>query len=217
DINLEGAKAVVQEIEAKGGTAIAVKTDITSQADVENLVDTAVETFGTVDVLVNNAGIMDNMEPAGDITDSKWEQVFAVNITGVMRTTRKVIPIFLKRKKGVIGNIASAGGLQGCRAGAIYTSSKFAVVGFTRNTGFMYADEGIRCNAIAPGAVETNIGTTMTNINMFGASRQNLSMAANPRTGKPEEIARIALFLASDDSSFINGAVIVADAGWTAC
>ncbi|KAA2282822.1 SDR family NAD(P)-dependent oxidoreductase, partial [Clostridioides difficile] len=113
---------------------------------------------GTVDILINNAGIMDGMEPAADVTDEKWERLFAVNTTSVMRTTRKVLPIFLEKQKGVIVKIASAGGLHGGRAGAAYTASKHAVVGFTKNTGYMYAEQGIRCNAIAPGAVATNIG-----------------------------------------------------------
>lgn len=180
------------------------------------MIDTTVKTYGTINILVNNAGIMDNMEPAGDITDEQWKRVFAVNTTSVMRSTRKVLPIFLEKQKGVIVNIASAGGLQGARAGAAYTASKHAVVGFTKNTGFMYATKGIRCNAIAPGGVETNIGTSMTGINPFGASRQQLGMALNPRIGKSEEIAKVALFLASEDSSFVNGTVIAADAGWTA-
>lgn len=106
--------------------------------------------------------------------------------------------------------------MYGARAGAAYTASKHAVVGFTKNTGYMYANKGIRCNAIAPGGVETNIGSSMTNINEFGFSRQQLGMAINPRNGKPEEIAKVALFLASDDSSFVNGTVITADAGWSA-
>lgn len=159
---------------------------------------------------------MDGMEPAGDITDDRWERVFAINTTSVMRSTRKVLPIFLEKRSGVIINIASAGGLYGARAGATYTASKHAVVGFTKNTGFMYAQEGIRCNAIAPGAVETNICASMTNINQFGAAKQQLGMAANPRTGKPEEIANVALFLASEESSFVNAAVITVDGGWTA-
>jgi NAD(P)-dependent dehydrogenase (short-subunit alcohol dehydrogenase family) len=106
--------------------------------------------------------------------------------------------------------------LYGARAGAAYTASKHAVVGLTKNTAFMYAQQGIRCNAIAPGGVETNIMSSMSNINEFGISRQQLSMAINPRTGKPEEIAKVALFLGSDDSSFVNGTVISADAGWSA-
>ncbi|WP_019635299.1 SDR family oxidoreductase [Paenibacillus fonticola] len=216
DLNLDGANATVQEITSQGGTAFAIKTNVAAEEDVQHLIDTTVNTYGTVDILVNNAGIMDNMEPAGDITDEQWERVFAVNTTSVMRSTRKVLPIFLEKQRGIIINVASVGGLQGARAGAAYTASKHAVIGFTKNTGFMYATQGIRCNAIAPGGVETNISSSMTGINQFGASRQQLGMAINPRMGKAEEIAKVALFLASEDSSFVNGTVISADAGWTA-
>jgi NAD(P)-dependent dehydrogenase (short-subunit alcohol dehydrogenase family) len=90
------------------------------------------------------------------------------------------------------------------------------VIGITKNTGFMYAHEGIRCNAIAPGGVNTNIGSTMKNISEFGISRASLAHQVSPRSGEPEEIAQVALFLASDEASFINGAVITADGGWTA-
>jgi len=216
DINVDAANVTVDEIKSNGGEVIAVMANVAIENDVQNLIDTAVNTFGTVDILVNNAGIMDNFEPAGDIEDDKWERVFAVNTTSVMRSTRKVLPIFLEKEQGVIINVASAGGLQGARAGAAYTASKHAVVGFTKNTGFMYATNGIRCNAIAPGGVETNIGSAMTNINHFGMGRIQAGLGVNPRVGKPEEIADIALFLASDESSFVNGTVITGDAGWTA-
>ncbi len=216
DLNLEGARDTVSEIEKNGGTAIAVLTDVARKEDIQNLIETAVNTYGTVDILVNDAGIMDNMAPAGDVTDEMWERVFAVNTTSVMRSTRKVLPILLAKGAGVIINIASIGGLGGCVAGATYTASKHAVVGFTKNTAFIYAKKGIRCNAIAPGAVETNISATMTNLNEFGAARCSSGMALNPRSGRPEEIAAAALFLASDDASFINGAVLAADGGWTA-
>ncbi len=216
DINVDAAIATVEEIKSNDGNAIAVMANVAHENDIQNLIDTAVNTFGTVDILVNNAGIMDNFEPAGDIEDEKWERVFEVNTTSVMRSTRKVLPIFLEKEQGVIINVASAGGLQGARAGAAYTASKHAVVGFTKNTGFMYATNGIRCNAIAPGGVETNIGSSMTNINHFGMGRIQAGLGVNPRVGKPEEIAEIALFLASDESSFVNGTVITGDAGWTA-
>lgn len=216
DIHLEAAEAVAGEIKSSGGEAVAVKANVADEADIQNLIDTAVSTYGTVDILVNNAGIMDNFEPAGDIDDASWDRVLAVNTTSVMRATRKVLPIFLAKQQGVILNVASAGGLFGARAGAAYTASKHAVVGFTKNTGFMYAKQGIRCNAIAPGGVETNIGSTMTHINEFGMGRTQPGMALNPRTGKPDEIARLALFLGSDEASFINGAVVTADGGWTA-
>ncbi|WP_211749266.1 SDR family oxidoreductase [Paenibacillus sp. Marseille-Q4541] len=215
DLNLEGANTTVEEIKSQGGEAFAIKTNVASQEDIDTLIDTTVSTFGTVDILVNNAGIMDNFEPAGDIEDDKWERIFAINTTSVMRSTRKVMPIFLAKQKGVIVNIASAGGLNGARAGATYTASKHAVVGFTKNTGFMYAPQGVRCNAIAPGGVETNINSSMTSINEYGIGRTQAGMALSPRFGKPEEIAQVALFLASDESSFVNGTVITADSGWT--
>ncbi|MCD8510104.1 MAG: SDR family oxidoreductase, partial [Bacillus sp. (in: Bacteria)] len=201
---------------SEGGEAIVAVTNVAIEADIEKLMETTVNTYGTLDILVNNAGIMDNFEAAGDITDEVWERVFAVNTTGVMRATRKALPIMQAKKSGVIINIASIGGLNGVKAGATYTASKHAVVGFTKNTGYMYAQQGIRCVAIAPGGVETNIGNSMTGINEFGMGRAQLGLGANPRTGKPEEIANVALFLASDDASFVNGTVITADAGWTA-
>ncbi|WP_090901813.1 SDR family oxidoreductase [Paenibacillus sp. OK076] len=215
DINAETAQTLVDEIKAQGGEAMVVLANVAKEEDIQNLIDTAVSTYGTVDVLVNNAGIMDGMEPAADVSDDKWERVFAINTTSVMRATRKVLPIFLEKQKGVIVNIASAGGLNGGRAGAAYTASKHAVVGFTKNTGYMYAEQGIRCNAIAPGAVATNISSSMAGLSQFGAGRQQLGMAINPRIGTSEEIAKVALFLGSDESSFVNGTVVTADAGWS--
>ncbi|WP_141499889.1 SDR family oxidoreductase [Paenibacillus luteus] len=216
DLRLETAQTVVAHIESLGGTAIAVAANVAKEEDVQQLIDTTVETFGTLDILINNAGIMDNFVPAGDLTDELWERVFAINTTGPMRTIRKAIPIFTEKKSGVIVNIASAGGLYGSRAGAAYTAAKHAVVGLTKNVGFQYAKEGIRCNAIAPGGVSTNIGTTINEPNPFGMERAMVGMGINPRTGDPEEIAKVALFLASDDASFVNGTVVTADAGWTA-
>jgi len=216
DLNAEGVQAVVRGIETKGGTAIAAAANVAKEEDVRNLVDTAVSTYGTVDILINNAGIMDNFVPAAEITDELWERVFAVNTTGPMRTTRRVLPIFMEKRSGAIVNIASIGGLQGSRAGATYTASKHAVIGFTKNVGFQYAEYGIRCNAIAPGGVNTNIGTTMNNPSQFGMGKAMSGASNNPRAGEPEEIAAVALFLASDDASFVNGAVVTADAGWTA-
>lgn len=216
DLNVDNALKVVEEIESKGGSAFAIASNVAVEEDVQRLIDETVGHFGTVDILVNNAGIMDNFVPAGDLTDELWEKVFAVNTTGPMRTTRKVLPIFMEKKAGVIVNIASAGGLFGSRAGAAYTASKHAVVGFTKNVGFQYAQMGIRCNAIAPGAVQTNIGASLTAVNPFGAERAQVGMGINPGMGQPEDIAKVALFLASEDSTFINGTTVTADAGWTA-
>lgn len=216
DLNIEGAELVAASVRGNGGNAIAIKTNVGDLQDVNEMIDTAVREYGTLDILVNNAGIMDNMAPAGDVDDEKWDLIFDVNTKGVLRAIRKALPIFLEKGKGVIINTASTGGFSGAHAGVAYTASKHAVVGITKNTGFMYAQKGIRCNAIAPGATMTNITSSIHNVNEFGASRTKVTQGVIPRLGQAEEIAQVALFLASDESSFINGAVITADAGWTA-
>ena len=215
DLNAEGAKQTVDEIVAEGGSAIAVQANVASQADIDRLFAETVNAYGTLDVLVNNAGVMDGFEPVGDVKDEQWDRVISVNTTSVMRTSRKAMELFLPKENGSIINIASVGGLNGGKAGAAYTASKFAVIGLTKNTAFMYAQKGIRCNAIAPGAVETNIAASMGQVNPFGYSRMQLTLGLNPRAGKPEEIAGLALFLASDESRYVNGAVIPVDGGWT--
>ncbi|WP_339318336.1 SDR family oxidoreductase [Paenibacillus sp. FSL R10-2734] len=215
DLNLEGAEQVAAGIVSNGGVAKALKVNVAQVEDINNMIDTAVNEYGTLDILVNNAGIMDGFEPVGDITDERWDLIFDINTKSVMRSIRKALPIFLEKGKGVIVNTASTGGVSGAHAGATYTASKHAVVGLTKNTAFMYANKGIRCNAIAPGATATNISASMKNINEFGMSRTQLTQAVIPRVGSPEEIAQVALFLASDESSFVNGAILAADAGWT--
>ncbi|WP_099159160.1 SDR family oxidoreductase [Virgibacillus ndiopensis] len=216
DLNLEGAETVVKEITQNNGVAKAVQVNVAKQKDIDNMIDTAVNEYGTLDILVNNAGIMDGFEPVGDILDERWDLIFDVNTKGVMRAMRKALPIFLKKGKGVIINTASTGGLNGAHAGATYGASKHAVIGLTKNTGYMYAKKGIRCNAIAPGGVATNIASSMKNVNQFGMERTKAVQEVMPRIGQPEEIAQVALFLASDESSFVNGTVITADGGWTA-
>ena len=216
DIKSEAVQAVVDEITSNGGTATGITANVTKEEDVLNLIDSTVKTYGTLDVLVNNAGIMDNFEPVEAVTDELWERIMAVNAWGPMRTIRKAIPIFKEKKSGIIVNIASAGGVFGSRAGAAYTASKHAVVGLTKNVGFQYAKLGIRCNAIAPGAVRTNIGSTIKTPDEFGRERAMAGVNLSPRVGEANEIATVALFLASDDSSFVNAAVLMADGGWTA-
>ena len=216
DNHYAGAQEVVETITKNGGTAIAIETNVAEEGAVRQLIDDTLSTYGKLDILVNNAGIMDGMEGVEDVTDERWERVFSINTTGVMRLMRLVLPIFRAQGHGIILNNISIGGLNGARAGAAYTASKHAVVGLTKNTAYLYANEGIRCNGIAPGAVETNIGQSMTNINDFGMGRTMLGMGLNPRTAKPEEIAKLALFLVSEESSFVNGAIVVADGGWSA-
>lgn len=216
DISKDKLEQVVKEITDAGGAAVAAVANVAVEDDVQKMIDTAVEQFGTLDVLVNNAGIMDNFMPAHETTDELWERVLAVNTTGPLRTMRKALPIMMEKGKGSIINVASVAGVGGSRAGAAYTASKHAAIGLTKNVGYQYATSGIRCNAIAPGGVETNIGDTIDNPSKFGYERMMLGTQSNPRSGEPMEIANIALFLASDESSFVNGAIIIADSGWSA-
>lgn len=151
-----------------------------------------------------------------EVPDELWEKVMSVNLDDPFYACRKAVNSMLKQGSGIIINVGSIGGLNGCRAGVSYTASKYALLGLTKNIGFMYADNGIRCNIICPGGVESEIGVGISHPSEFGFSRVRLGMGNVPRSGSPEEIATIALFLATDDSSFVNGTEIVADAGWTA-
>lgn len=216
DINLEGAKRVAEAIIAAGGNAFAIKTDVSSLEELTVLFEKTIETYGRLDILVNNAGVMDDVDPVGDLTDDKWDFVMNVNTKSVMQTMRLAVPIFLEQGSGTIVNNISVGGLYGARAGAAYTASKHAVVGLTKNTGFMYGGKGIRCNGFAPGGVATDIAQSQTNINEFGFERQMSGVGSNIRVGESEEVAHLAVFLGSDESSFINGQVIAIDGGWTA-
>lgn len=211
----EKLKEIAEASKEFAGEILACEGDVTKQEDIDKMVDFTMEKYGRIDVLVNNAGVMDNFEPVGDVTDELWEKILSINLTGPMKILRKVIPIMLKQGKGTIVNTSSAAGLYGARAGAAYTASKFALTGLTKNTAYMYAEKGIRCNSIHPGGVETDITKNMK-ANEFGLDRAMKGVANNPRSGSTLEIANIGLFLASDESSFINGATIVADAGWTA-
>lgn len=218
DINAERLEALKQEVGQVGGEVTTVVANMAKEEDIDHMISTATSTYGTLDILVNNAGIMDNFAPVGEVDNAVWEKVMKVNTEGPFKAMRSAVNLFLAGGGGVIINIASIGGLKGGVAGAAYTASKHALVGLTRNTGYLYSKLGIRCNAIAPGAVATQISETidMSRITPLVNDRIMTGLALNPRTGDPSEIARAALFLASDDSSFVNGAVLVVDGGWSA-
>jgi NAD(P)-dependent dehydrogenase (short-subunit alcohol dehydrogenase family) len=211
-------QALQKEAPHKGLHLHIVQCDITKERELEMLVSHAIKTNGHIDILVNNAGVMDNFEAVADVTNSQWDRVMNINLKGPFMLMRLLIPHFLHHKHGNIINISSIGGLQGARAGAAYTASKFAMNGLTKNTGYIYAEHGIRCNAIAPGAIETHIADDIdySKVSKDMNELLTLGLKLNPRVGKPKEIAEIALFLASESSSMINGAVLVADAAWTA-
>ena len=216
DFNEEVVKELSNTLNDQGYEALALKVDVSNKEDIERMIDTAIYEFGTLDILVNNAGIMDGFEPVGEISDEKWDHIFDVNTKGVMRAMLKAVNYWLENDQaGNIINTISTGGLNGAHAGVAYGASKHAAVALTKNTAFMYAEDKIRVNGIAPGAVATNIGSSITDVSEKGAARTKIAQAVIPRTGKPEDIANVALFLGSDESDFVNGAIIVADGGWT--
>jgi NAD(P)-dependent dehydrogenase (short-subunit alcohol dehydrogenase family) len=216
DVVPTGLESLAKEI-ADAGHAAALTTttgDVSKREDAENMVDAALKAYGTLDIVVNNAGIMDEFVPVADLDDQMWRQVLGVNLDGQMFICRKALQSMLPKGKGVIVNVASVGGLFGGRSGVSYTVSKHGVIGLTRSIAYHYAKKGIRCNAICPGGVATNISVRQPN--PLGYERLQTTFASATRTAEPNELARVALFLASEDSSFVNGEILVADGGWTA-
>ena len=216
DIQIEKAESTVKEITQNGDEAFAIKVDITSEADIEQLFAKTVETYGKVDIVVNNAGFMDDFSPVGDIDTYYWSKILTINLTGTMQMCRAAVQAFLPQKQGVIINLASAAGVSGTRAGVAYTAAKHGIIGLTKNTAFMYADKGIRCNALAPGGVNTEMGTVFNNPNALGQQKVVSGATNAPKLAEPEDIANAILLLASEQASFINGAVVPVDAGWLA-
>jgi NAD(P)-dependent dehydrogenase (short-subunit alcohol dehydrogenase family) len=169
---------------------------------------------GRLDVLVSNAGIMDRFESAAEADDAAWDRVFAVNVGSVMRLTRAAIPLLRASGRGAIVDVASEASLRGSAAGAAYTDSKHAVAGLTKSTALMHAADGIRTNAVAPGATATGIEAPMDS-DLF-PGRMAGSMQNIPYTATAEQVAAVIVFLASDDASDVNGVIMPSDGGWSA-
>lgn len=215
DIVAKALDETVSDITAAGGSAVGRIVDVSREADISAMVEAGLKNFGRIDILCNNAGVLDGVSPVAEVTDELWERVLRINLTGPFLACRKVIPIMLGQGGGTILNIASVAGLFGCRGGAAYVASKHGLVGLTKNIAFMYAHQGIRCNAICPGAVESNIAAGSA-FNEFGSARMGLGLGTMPRIGRPDEIAAVAVLLVSDEGSFVNGAVVPVDGGWAA-
>ena len=210
---LERLNELAESLKNEAGEIVVLQGDVSKLEDNEKMINLAVEKFGKLDVLVNNAGIMDDMSPIADATDEMYEKVMKVNLYGPMCAMRKATKVFLEQGYGNIINIVSEGAYHSC-AGAIYCASKAALVSMTKNTAFMYMPNNIRCNAIAPGGIMTEISTSMGMPNMAGYGRVKNVIACSPAPGSGEQIAGAATFLASDDSSYVSGDVLMVDGGW---
>lgn len=229
DINKVELDKVVALLSKKGFDVTGVEADVTQEADIQKMVDSALSKYGRLDILVNNAGIFDELMPVGEVSDDLWYKIIETNLNAPMRGIRKVIPIFEKQGGGVIVNTASIAGFTGARGGgAAYVASKHGLIGLTKNVAFNYKEKNIRCNAVAPGRVETNlrinseklVGSKSTHdksIEKWKDIEDKITEGyiTNMRKCSPDEIAKVVLFLASDEASFVNGAIFVADGGWT--
>lgn len=216
DVSQAGLDETLAAIRAAGFDASMAVVDVAQQADVDRAVSEVLDRYSRIDIVGNIAGIMDWFLPAHEVDDETWDRVMDVNVNGVMRLSRRVLPSMMAQHAGAIVNIASVGGFRGGAAGVAYTASKHAVVGITRSIAWTYQSEGIRCNAVSPGAVATNIGTTAVPRSEWGIQRLQRIHALSARTADPDEIAALVSWLASEDASNVNGAIISADGGWTA-
>ncbi|WP_142826581.1 3-oxoacyl-[acyl-carrier-protein] reductase [Planococcus soli] len=204
----EKAEAVVADIQANGGEAIAVKANVSDAESVKAMVDETMKTFGSVDILVNNAGITrDNLMMR--MKDDEWDDVININLKGVFICTKAVTRQMMKQRAGRIVNIASIVGVMGNAGQANYVASKAGVIGLTKTTARELASRGITANAVAPGFITTDMTDQLTD----EVQKAMLGQIPLNRFGAPEDVAKAALFLASDDASYMTGQTLHLDGG----
>ncbi|PZE90607.1 short-chain dehydrogenase [Curtobacterium sp. MCLR17_039] len=209
DVVAERLDALRTELE--GFAVETVVGDVAASETIDALIAAAGD---RVDGLANVAGIMDAFLPPDEVDDGTWERVFSVNVTGPMRLTRAVLPLMIAAGKGSVVNVASEAALKASAAGAAYTSSKHAIAGYTKSVAFFHGPQGIRANAVAPGAVATNIEAPMRS--EYAAGRVGPIMQTTiPPVAQPEQLAAAITWLLSDDSANVNGAVLPSDGGWS--
>ena len=215
DITVDGGEETVRQIQAAGGDATFVKTDVSQAAEVEALVNKTVETYGQLDCAFNNAGIEGAAKPTTECTEEEFDRTIAVNVTGVWLCMKYEIQHMLSHGGGSIVNTASAAGLIGIPSAPDYTASKHAVVGLTKTAALEYAKSGIRVNAVCPGAVQTPmIARSAQAIPGF----DEIAVAMEPvgRFGQSSEIGEAVVWLCSDAASFVTGIPMSVDGGMVA-
>jgi NAD(P)-dependent dehydrogenase (short-subunit alcohol dehydrogenase family) len=212
DLDRDSGEAVASGIRNSGGQAQFAITDVTKQDDVERTVQIAVNQSERIDVLVNNAAHLGDWLNVHEATPEQWDHSYGVTLMGAVRFTRSVLPWMIPHKSGSIVNVASMLGLVAGRSSAVYTSMKHAMVGLTRSTALDFGPQGIRANAICPGPIRTRISPPVGS----EMHQRQIAKTMLARTGEPREVAWAAVFLASDESSYITGVTLPVDGGWTA-
>jgi len=212
DIDTVRGEETLEKIRVAGGKAIFVKTDVSSEDDVKELIEKTVLTYGKLDCAFNNAGIHKQFISTIDFTAEDWEEMINVNLKSVWLCMKYEIPQMLKQGKGAIVNTSSAAGLVGAPSNPAYPASKHGVVGITKSTALEFARKGIRVNCVCPGPTRTGMNEelTATNPEMVKAMDQKVPMG---RIGEPEEVAAAAIFLCSDEASYITGHALPVDGG----
>ena len=214
DVQEEEGRKTEAEINETGGECLFVRLDVTSEQDWQRAVAATVARFGRLDVLVNNAGIYPREPRLEDTGEELWDRVMDINVKGVFFGTKHAIPEMRKAGGGSIINISSTQGLVGSPPSAAYVASKGAVRLFNKSTAIQYAKEGIRANSIHPAMVETPGTAVMLADETYHQNlREKIPLG---RVGQPEDVANGALYLASDESSFVTGSELVIDGGYTA-
>lgn len=209
DYSVEGGEETVKRVKEKGGEATFVAADVSRAADVQKMIKTAIDKYGRLDILHNNAGIEGPLGPTENVSEADWDRVLSVNLKGVFLGSKYAIPQMLKQGGGVIINTASIAGLVGLTNISAYCASKGGIVLLTKAMAMEYARKNIRVNCICPGGIKTP---------MLDLEGEKLFCEGEPigRCGEPEEIAQAALYLACEQSSFVTGTALMVDGGWTA-
>ena len=210
DINTAAGEETVDAIRAEGGDAVFLRADVSKGDDAKRMINTAVESYGTVDVLVNNAGVQVEKN-VPDTTEEEWDYVLGVNLKGTFLCTRAAIPQMRRQGGGSIICISSISGLVGQPNQASYNASKHGVIGLVRAMACDHAEEGIRVNAICPGSMNTPMAANIPAEHLAPYRKANLF----ERFAEPIEVGFAALFLASDESSYVTGSVMTVDGGYT--
>ena len=209
----EAGEDAAAEFRKAGGAATFIQCDVSQPEQIARVVAAATEKHQRIDVLCNNAAYLTSpFHAAGDAPDEEWEQNFRVSLMGTQWFTKAVLPFMVQQKSGSIVNIGSVQSLVGGRNSAAYTAIKTALVGLTRSVAYDYGPHNVRCNIICAGAIKTRISPEPGS----ELHQRQLSKTVLGRIGEPREVANAALFLASDESSYITGATLAVDGGWTA-